>query len=604
MESVSEFLSSATFLLPLGGFLKAFFVAMFGLNLGVILTWVERRMRGMIQDSIGPNRAAIPLPGPVAGGLAFGPAALGAAAVVGLWFSLSQDGGASAHPGWGMIFTQAATFLIWAFSAIMARIVRERGAENAFEEQFTDLGEPRGIVVAGILVQLALVALGVATVGTGYEQAFTDACFSGGMVLLVVVMLGTAGYVAMRLFPEKEVRLTLLGLLHPAADGLKTAFKNDFEPEKGDKLLYQLAPWISFFPVLVLVAVVPFGPALCFGMADGAIDFFTFQGIEAVGNTCEAARFSLQVADLDVGILYYFAMAGTAIVGAALAGWASDNKFSLLGGMRAASQMVSYEVTLGLTVIGALMIFGTVRIDEMVRWQTENAWGIFVQPLGFFLFLTAAIAETKRVPFDIPEGESEIVAGYFTEYAGMKFSMFFFGEFVAVISSSTLMAALFFGGWHLPFLTADGISVTLGETTYFSAAIEPSALAVLGFLTMIVKVVALCVFQIIIRWTLPRFRYDQLMRLGWRKLLPASLVNVMLTAILILAVQSAGAQMQAVVAWLGQLSMLTLGLGFLAVLIGLLVFLITPRKKQRLVVSSAARYVEAMGGVRSLKMEA
>jgi len=603
-----EFLSSSTFLLPFYGFLKAFFVAMFGLNLGVILTWVERRMRGMIQDSIGPNRAAIPLPGPVAGGLAFGPALLGAAAVVGLWYSLGQDSGegeAGGHAGWGMIFTQAAVFLIWAFTAIMARVVRERGAEGAFEEQFADLGEPRSIVLTGILTHLALLALGVASVGTPYEQSFTDLSFSGGMALLVIAMLGSAGYVALRLFPEKEVRLTLLGLLHPAADGLKTAFKNDFEPQKGDKLLYQLAPWISFFPVLVLIAVVPFGPALCFGKAsDGSIDFSVFQGIEAVGNVCRDARFSLQVADLDVGILYYFAMAGTAIVGAALAGWASDNKFSLLGGMRAASQMVSYEVTLGLTVIGALMIFGTVRIDEMIRWQTENAWGIFVQPLGFFLFLAAAIAETKRVPFDIPEGESEIVAGYFTEYAGMKFSMFFFGEFVAVISSSTLMAALFFGGWHLPFETATGIAVTLGETTYFTAEIEPSALAVLGFLTMIVKVVALCVFQIIIRWTLPRFRYDQLMRLGWRKLLPASLVNVMLTATFILAIQSASAQVQGWLTWAGQLSMLLLGLGFLASVVALLVFLMTPRQKRKLVASSAARYAEAMGGVRSLKMEA
>ena len=601
-----EFLSSTTFLLPFYGFLKAFFVAMFGLNLGVILTWVERRMRGMIQDSIGPNRAAIPLPGPIAAGAAAGPALLGAAAVVGLWFSLNSEGGgdASSHAGWGMIFTQTAVFLIWVFTAIMVRVVKARGALDAFEEQFADLGGPRSVVVAGILTQLGVFALGVATVGTQYEQSFTDLSFSGGMALLVVAMVGTAGYVAARLFPEKEVRVTLLGLLHPAADGLKTAFKNDFEPEKGDKLLYQLAPWISFFPVLVLIAVVPFGPALCFGTAAGAIDFSNFQGIEAIGHTCESARFTLQVADLDVGILYYFAMAGTAIVGAALAGWASDNKFSLLGGMRAASQMVSYEVTLGLTVIGALMIYGSVRIEDMVRWQAENAWGIFVQPFGFFLFLAAAIAETKRVPFDIPEGESEIVAGYFTEYAGMKFSMFFFGEFVAVISSSTLMAALFFGGWHLPFETATGIAVTLGETNYFSVAIEPSALAVLGFLTMIVKVVALCVFQIIIRWTLPRFRYDQLMRLGWRKLLPASLVNVMLTAIFILAIQSASAQVQAGMARLGELSMLALGLSFLASIVALVVFLMTPRHKQRLVVSSSARYAEAMGGIHSSKMEA
>jgi NADH-quinone oxidoreductase subunit H len=599
-----EFLSSSSFLLPFFGFLKAFFVAMFGLNLGVILTWVERRMRGMIQDSIGPNRAAIPLPGPVAAGLAVGPALLGAAAVVALWVSLRAEGETAGHAGWGMIFTQSAVFLIWAFTAIMARVVRAGGAQGAFEEQFADLGEPRSIVLVGLLTHLAVFALGVATVGTSYAASFTDLSFSGGMALLVVAMVGSAGYVASRLFGEKEVRLTLLGLLHPAADGVKTAFKNDFEPAKGDKLLYQLAPWISFCPVLVLIAVVPFGPALCFGMTDGAIDFSAFQGIEAVGHACESGRFSLQVADLDVGILYFFAVAGTSIVGAALAGWASDNKFSLLGGMRAASQMVSYEVTLGLTVIGSLMIYGTVRIEEMVLWQAENAWGIFVQPLGFFLFLAAAIAETKRVPFDIPEGESEIVAGYFTEYAGMKFALFFFAEFVAVIASSTLMVALFFGGWHLPFATATGIDVKLGEVSYFAASIEPSAMAVLGFVAMLAKVIGMCAMQIVIRWTLPRFRYDQLMRLGWRKLLPASLVNVMLTATVILAIQSASTKVQTAVTWLGQLSMLALVLATFGSLIALVVFLMTPRQKQRLVVSSSARYAEAMGGVHSSKMEA
>lgn len=603
---MTEFLSSSTFLLPFYGFLKAFFVAMFGLNFGVIMTWIERRMRGMIQDSVGPNRAAIPLPGPVAAGLAVGPAVLGAAAVAGLWYSLQTEEGAGlGSEGWGMLFTQAAILLIWAFTAILARVVRTRGAKNAFEEQFTDLGEPKGIVIVGLLTHVAVLALGVASVGTAYAQSFTDLSFSGGVALLILAMVGSAAYVAFNLFPEKEVRLTLFGLLHPAADGLKTAFKNDFEPEKGDKFLYQLAPWVSFFPVLVLIGVIPFGPALCFGKdAEGVIDFGAFQGIESVGNACQAARFSLQVADLDVGILYYFAMAGTGIIGAALAGWASDNKFSLLGGMRAASQMVSYEVTLGLTVIGALMIYGTVRIDEMVLWQANHAWGLFVQPLGLFLFLAAAIAETKRIPFDIPEGESEIVAGYFTEYAGMKFSMFFFSEFVSVISSSTLMAALFFGGWHVPFITATGVTLALGDTVYFSTELAPSALAVLGFLVFLGKIVTLCVLQVIIRWTLPRFRYDQLMRLGWRKLLPASLVNVLVTAVVILAIGSAGAQVQAGLALAGQLSMLLIALAGAGSVVGLVFFLLAPRHKQRLVVSSAARYAEAMGGIPTAKMEA
>lgn len=599
----ADFFSSADFLVPLLGFLKAFFIAMFGLNVGVILTWVDRRMRGMIQDSVGPNRAAIPMPGPVAAGLAFGPAALGAVAVVALWFQLGQDG--ESHEGWGMIFTQAAVFILWVFSAVMARVVAARGPQNALEEQFEGIGSPRAIAVTGLLLHVALIALAVASIGTSFEQKFTDLSFSGGMTLLVFAMLLSAGYVAASVAKEKTFRLTLGGLLHPAADGLKTAFKSDFEPKNGDKLLYNIAPWISYFPALTLAAVIPFGPALCFGKTpEGKLDFGAFEGLEAVGGACETGRFSLQVADLNVGILFFFAMAGTGIVGAAVAGWASDNKFSLLGGMRAASQMVSYEVTLGLTVIGALMLYGTVRIDEMILWQAENTWGIFVQPLGFFLFMAAAIAETKRIPFDIPEGESEIVAGYFTEYAGMKFAMFFFSEYIAVVTSSTLMAALFFGGWHLPFVTASGIELTILGHDLFSTAVAPGALALIGVLGFIGKVILLCLLQVVIRWTLPRFRYDQLMRLGWRKLLPASLVNIMLTAIVMLAVDSSSEAVQAAVQALGNLSMVLLVVLANLALLGLVLLMLSPRSKRRRVVSTAARYAEAMGGIYQSKLEA
>ena len=167
---------------------------------------------------------------------------------------------------------------------------------------------------------------------------------------------------------------------------------------------------------------------------------------------------------MNVGLLYFFAIAGTGIVGAALAGWASDNKYSLLGGVRAASQMVSYEVTLGLTLVGVMMVYGTLRIDEMVRWQAANTWGVFVQPLAFILFFTASVAEAKRIPFDLPEGESELVAGYFTEYSGMKFAMFYFSEYVAVVASSVLLTVLFLGGWHLPFIDRSGIHIQIGDT--------------------------------------------------------------------------------------------------------------------------------------------
>lgn len=594
-----EFFSSAAFLLPTFGFLKAFFVAMFGLNLGVILTWVERRARGVIQDSIGPNRAGIPVPGFVAAGLATGPALLLVGAAVGIF--LKTRGDASAHASWGMAFTQVGLFVAWAFSAVLARIVGARGAQNGVEALFVGLS-PRAISATGLLLHVALFAVGLMTNGTTAESGFVQFTFSGGLFLLVGAVLASAGHVGANLAKEEVVRVTLLGLLHPAADGLKTAFKNDFEPKKGDRLLFNLAPWIAFFPALIVSGVIPFGPTLCFGKEDGAIDFGDFQGIEAVGTACREASFSLQVADLDVGILFYFAMAGTGIIGAALAGWASDNKFSLLGGMRAASQMVSYEVTMGLTVIGALMMYGTLRIDQMILWQANNAWGVFVQPLGFFLFLAAAIAETKRVPFDIPEGESEIVAGYYLEYAGMKFAMFFFSEFIAVVSSSTLLVALFLGGWHLPFFTGNGVELTLGGTTY-AATLSPGLLAALGVLAFIGKIVAMCIVQVFIRWTLPRFRYDQLMALGWRILLPTSLVNILVTGALILAVTTSPA-LGALATAAGKVSMLVLAGGGLALTVALIVYLFLPTKKQHLIASSSARYAAAMGGVREAKLEA
>jgi len=602
----SEYFTSSAFLVPLIGGLKGFAVCMFGLNVGVILTWVERRLRGMIQDCIGPNRAAIPLPGKVAAiGLAAGPGLTAAAAVLGVAILMHVQQMDKSTVG--AVFLQAGIFMLWMSLAAISRAVARAGAKNAVEEFVLGFGSPRAIALTGVATHIAFFALALFMDVQGESQAaFIAGRFWGGALLLAGTMAVSAAHVAAQWWGEKEVRITLLGLLHPAADGVKTAFKADFVPPNGDRLLYNLAPWITLLPALVLIAVVPFGPTMCFQPVAGSLlpDLAALTGIESVGNRCNEARLSLQAVDLNVGILYFFAMGGTGIVGAALAGWASDNKFSLLGGMRAASQMVSYEVTLGLTVVGALMVYGTVRIDEMVLWQAENAWGIFVQPFAFFLFLTAAIAETKRVPFDLPEGESELVAGYYTEYAGMKFAMFFFSEFIAVVSSSTLMAALFFGGWHLPFVTAQGIDIAWGGVSHYSTQLPAQALVALGVLGFIGKILALCVLQVVIRWTLPRFRYDQLMRLGWRKLLPASLLNVMVTATVILAVQSASPEAQQAIAQLGQWSMVFIALSGIAAGIALVVFLFVPTKKQRLVVSSAARFAEMMGGTREARMEA
>src|SRR5262249_13932448 len=259
----------------------------------------------------------------------------------------------------------------------------------------------------------------------------------------------------------------------PAADGLKFFTKEDFMPPKADKLLFSLAPMLAMAPVLALTAVIPMGDTLCLGpdlVHRGCPLTTDGEHLRMVGETCVNATnqvvqgvhpsliwppvnrlgvcgynaaagvvpVELMVAPLNVGLLFVFALAGQGIVGAAIAGWSSDNKFSLMGALRAASQMVSYEVTLGLSLIGAMMIYGTVRLDDMVRWQGDNAWGIFVQPFAFFLFFAAAVAESKRIPFDLPEAESELVSGYFTEYSGMKFGMFYFAEYMEVVTSSML----------------------------------------------------------------------------------------------------------------------------------------------------------------------
>jgi NADH-quinone oxidoreductase subunit H len=305
-----------------------------------------------------------------------------------------------------------------------------------------------------------------------------------------------------------------------------------------------------------------------------------------------------------VGLLYFFALAGTGIVGAALAGWASDNKYSLLGGVRAASQMVSYEVTMGLTLVGTVMIYGTLRIDKMIEWQQQNAWGIFVQPLAFFLFFTASVAESKRIPFDIPEGESEIVAGYFTEYAGMKFAMFFFAEYIAVVTSAGLMAALFLGGWDLPFLYRDGLHVTIGQTVLFEQALPHVLVVVVGALGFVLKTLTLCWLQLMIRWTLPRFRYDQLMRLGWRKLLPASLANVTATGLIVMAIVTGGPAVAAFMALLADYSKAFVALVGFGGFLYFVVFLVKPVHKRKTLSSSSAQFAAAAGGTRSARMSA
>jgi NADH-quinone oxidoreductase subunit H len=299
------------------------------------------------------------------------------------------------------------------------------------------------------------------------------------------------------------------------ADPLKFLTKEDVIPRGADRLLHTLAPCVNLFPALAAFAVIPFGDVLQIG----------------------SRQINLQVASLDVGILYVLAMASLGVYGVVLGGWASNNRWSLLGGIRGSAQMISYEIAMALAIVSMVMTYGTLDLQAMVRAQGGEvlgfvpAWGVLYQPAAFLMFLIAGIAESKRVPFDLPESESELISGYFTEYSGVKHLMFFMTDFVEVIIVAGLVATLFFGGWQVPYLTRAGFVFPWGGTIHLPQLL----VALLQVISFTVKVVFFCWLQIMIRWTVPRFRYDQLMRLGWLGLLPLALLNVAVTAVVILA---------------------------------------------------------------------
>src|SRR3989454_10423605 len=301
----------------------------------------------------------------------------------------------------------------------------------------------------------------------------------------------------------------MLGMFHGIADVVKMFTKEDIVPANADKALHNLAPFFSVFFALMTFAGIPFGDRIVLG----------------------SRVIELQVAHIDIALLYIFAMLSLGVYGVILAGFASRNNYALLGGLRATAQMISYEIALGISIIGIVMVFGTTDLQEIVRGQGKTLggwiplWGIVVQPVAFFVFLTAALAETKRIPFDLPEGESEII-GYFVEYSGMKFGMFFLTDFLETILVACLAATLFFGGWQVPYLMPDGFHFPWGAML----GVSQWAYVVLGIASFSFKVVLFCVIFMQLRWTLPRFRYDQLMRLGWLGLFPISVVNVLLTA--------------------------------------------------------------------------
>jgi NADH-quinone oxidoreductase subunit H len=320
------------------------------------------------------------------------------------------------------------------------------------------------------------------------------------------------------------------GIPHFVADALKMIFKEDFVPAKANRFLFTLAPLMAIVPVFVTFAIVPFGATACWS------HFATVGLTDAQVAAC-TDKVVLQTAPgFDVGLIFYFAIASLAVYGTTLAGWASYNKWSLLGGLRASSQMMSYEVTMGLAILGAFLVYGTLEPQAMVVAQGPNPidWGIVKQPLGAILFFTAAMAETKRTPFDLPEGENEVI-GYFVEYSGMRFGIFFLAEFIEVVFLSAVMATVFFGGWQVPFLYTDGFH--LGTHQWL---LPHGIVLLLQTTAWGLKVIMFCWFQLLVRWTMPRFRPDQLMNLGWKRLLPVSLANILVTAGVVLALEAWG----------------------------------------------------------------
>ncbi|RMG40678.1 MAG: NADH-quinone oxidoreductase subunit H [Candidatus Dadabacteria bacterium] len=289
-----------------------------------------------------------------------------------------------------------------------------------------------------------------------------------------------------------------LGLINTLlCDAVKAITKEDFVPEGVSQFMHSLAPFMAVFPVFVAYAVIPIAPE--FTLFDYTI--------------------RPQVAALDAGVLFILAMGSIAVYGVMIAGWTGNNKFSLLGALRASAQMISYELSMGIAFVTIIIVYGTMDLYQMIQQQGTNVlhWGVVQQPLTFIILFVVGMAETKRGPFDLPESESELVAGYFTEYSGMKFLLFWLGEFAEIALFAILVTALFFGGWHIPYYELSG-------GTWWEALI--------GHLVFMAKVVFFCILQIVIRWTLPRFRYDQLMNLGWKMLLPLSLANLLFYAVL------------------------------------------------------------------------
>jgi NADH-quinone oxidoreductase subunit H len=333
-----------------------------------------------------------------------------------------------------------------------------------------------GPELAGIIVNIIIILLKIAAV-----------------IAVGLLHVAFATYFERKVMAHMQVRLGPrevgpLGLFQPFADGIKLFFKEDIIPQNADKPLFYLAPVIFFASALTSLSVLPF-----------------FDGF-VIGN-------------INIGLLFLFAMSSLGAYGIVLSGWSSNSKYAFLGGLRSASQVISYEISMGLSLVGVMMMSGSLNLSEIVRAQHHYALGIFAVPqfLGFFVFVIAAFAETNRLPFDLPEAESELVAGYFTEYSGFRFAMFFLGEYTGMLVMSSIVSLCFLGGWALP--------------TFITANLPVIFAKVLGLFWFLFKVYAFMFLYYWVRSTLPRYRYDQLMAIGWKLLIPLALVNIVITGL-------------------------------------------------------------------------
>ncbi len=359
------------------------------------------------------------------------------------------------------------------------------------------------LVLIGIVIKM-LVVVGVT---------------QGAVAYLILVERKVAAYAQDRIGPN---RCGPFALIQPLADGAKMLLKEDVIPGYVNKPLYLLAPLIAIVTATIGFAVVPFGPvgvsapgvSLPFGMGDYKVDF--------------------QIAPaIDIGIVYVSAVGSLAVYAVILAGWASNNKYSFIGGLRSSAQLISYEIPLGLSVLPPVLLAGSLDLNDIINWQDRHVWGFIAAPLSFLIFLVSAFAETNRLPFDLPESEQELIGGFHTEYSAMKFGMFFLGEYLHVITVSFLTVILFLGGWDIPF-------VGLDYDTTSSSWIIALIIALIKTGVLVVKVALVILFMMWVRWTLPRFRYDQLMDLAWKSLIPLALVNLVVTAAIVQGIRGGG----------------------------------------------------------------